>query len=240
MLLTPRRYYKTIQPTFPLLPSSKSNFAARLANCPTILKDAVLEALYAAVRSVSSSITDGTSARRAASLVSTCQFDGATTKSFSDNLVLLEALILMSIEAGSHGPSSTRSIGSQSVWLGAAVGLAFSLKLHLFHASDTDDEDSNDNLARRIWWSLVILDRFHASGTSSPLMIPDTCAVLLVDDMKILGEQTYHLARKQSLIHILYCNLLTIQASPQSLATSPQSSSHLLPFWRSPPRPRPS
>ena len=193
------RYYKVIQPTFPLLPTSKTNVASRLANCPPILKDAFLEALYATVRSVTSS-TDATSARRAASLVSTCQFDGTAIKSFSDNLILLSALILMAIEAGSHVGTRSGS-GSQSVWLGAAVGLAFSLKLHVYHADE--EEDSNDNLARRIWWSLIILDRFHASGTSSPLMIPDTSAVLLVDDVKILGDQTYHLARASPLHPIL-------------------------------------
>jgi hypothetical protein len=201
-------YYKTIQPTFPLLPGPQGNVAARLANAPPLLKDAFLEALYVAVRPPA----DSAPTRRAASLVSACQFDNTATKTLSDSLLLLSAQIFMAIEAGSHGASSARSAGSQAVWLGAAVGHAFSLKLHTSNPAEGEDEDSTDKLSRRIWWSLVILDRFHASGTSSPLLIPDTSAVLRLDDINVLGEQLYHLARKFP--HYSHSLQLTNQTRP--------------------------
>jgi hypothetical protein len=220
-------YYKIIQPTFPLLSSTQGNVAARLANAPPLLRDAFLEALYVAVRPSA----DSSSTRRAASLVSVCQFDSTSTKTLSDSLLLLAAQILMAIEAGSHGPSIARTAGSQAVWLGAAVGHAFSLKLHTSQASESEDEDSTDKLSRRIWWSLVVLDRFHASGTSSPLLIPDTSAVLRLDDISVLGEQLYHLARKFP--HHSPSLLLTNQTRPLLDPRPCRDSPHLAPL---PPR----
>ncbi|OBT97827.1 transcriptional activator [Pseudogymnoascus verrucosus] len=213
-------YYKTIQPTFPLLPGPQGNVAARLANAPPLLKDAFLEALYVAVRPP----VDSAPTRRAASLVSACQFDNTATKTLSDSLLLLSAQIFMAIEAGSHGASSARSAGCQAVWLGAAVGHAFSLKLHTSNPAEGEDEDSTDKLSRRIWWSLVILDRFHASGTSSPLLIPDTSAVLRLDDINVLGEQLYHLARLSSILG----HVATVLTSPPSLLAFPSSATPLL------------
>ncbi|OBT66952.1 hypothetical protein VE03_04138 [Pseudogymnoascus sp. 23342-1-I1] len=213
-------YYKTIQPTFPLLSSSHGNVTTRLANAPPLLKDAFLEALYVAVRPPA----DSAASRRAASLVSACQFDNTTTKTLSDSLLLLSAQIFMAIEAGNHGPSSARGAGSQSVWLGAAVGHAFSLKLHTSHAAEGEDDESIDKLSRRIWWSLVVLDRFHASGTSSPLLIPDTSAVLRLDDIGVLGEQLYHLARLSSILG----HVATVLTAPPSLLAFPSSATPLI------------
>ncbi|OBT77570.1 hypothetical protein VF21_04629 [Pseudogymnoascus sp. 05NY08] len=213
-------YYKSIQPTFPLLPGPQGNVATRLANAPPLLKDAFLEALHVAVRPPA----DSAPTRRAASLVSACQFDNTATKTLSDSLLLLAAQIFMVIEAGSHGSSSARSAGSQAVWLGAAVGHAFSLKLHTSNPSESEDDDSTDKLSRRIWWSLVVLDRFHASGTSSPLLIPDTSAVLRLDDIGVLGEQLYHLARLSSILG----HVATVLTSPPSLLAFPSSATPLL------------
>lgn len=145
-------------------------------------------------------------------MVSACQFDNTTTKTLSDSLLLLSAQILMAIEAGNHGQSGARGAGSQAIWLGAAVGHAFSLKLHTSHAAEGEDDDSIEKLSRRIWWSLIVLDRFHASGTSSPLLIPDTSAVLRLDDIGVLGEQLYHLARK--FLHHPHSLLLINQTRP--------------------------
>lgn len=88
---------------------------------------------------------------------------------------------------------------SQSVWLGSAVGLAYELKLHqhgLQEYISIDDQDSDERLARKMWWALVIMDRWHASSTSSPVLIPDSSVVLSSDDHALLGESLYQVARK--------------------------------------------
>jgi len=91
---------------------------------------------------------------------------------------------------------------SQSVWLGSAVGLAYTLKLHQHrpteHPSSEEDQESDERLARRVWWALVIMDRWHASSTSSPVLIPDSSVVVFSDDQALLGDTVYHTARRSN------------------------------------------
>ena len=204
-----RSYYNTIHPTFPLLSYSKARLNSRLATCPASLRDAFLEALYATVRSISTSnmppYQESQSTRRAANLIAAAQFENAANRTVATNLLYLQAMILMAIGADIHGPSTMggQSGPSQSVWLGSAIGLAYSMKLHVVKQKEMTqdgDRDSDENLARRTWLSLVILDKFHASATSSPVLIPDTSVVLLPEDQHLFGDVTYHLARKSSLI----------------------------------------
>jgi hypothetical protein len=113
------------------------------------------------------------------------------------NLVYLQVMLLMAIEADNRDPARGQVGFPQSFWLGSAVGLAYSMKLHIQKPQQSDnDPDAEERLARRIWWSLVIMDRWHAASTASPLMIPDTSVVVSQDDQGLLGESLYHLARK--------------------------------------------
>lgn len=129
-----------------------------------------------------------------------CQAENAATQSLSNNIVYLQAIILMSLNTEMSGPAYNQMQQGMpaAAWLGMAVGLAYFLKLHV-NRSYTNlgggDSDSSDKLCRRTWWTLVMLDRWHASSTSSPLFIPDTSAVLVSEDKIVLGESAYHLAR---------------------------------------------
>lgn len=79
------------------------------------------------------------------------------------------------------------------------MGVAYSMKLHLCKPFDElaeNDPDSDEKLGRRIWWSLVIMDRWHASSTASPSLIPDSSVVVYPEDQALLGDDLYHLARK--------------------------------------------
>ena len=58
------------------------------------------------------------------------------------------------------------------------------------------DEDSSPKVARRVWLSLVVLDRFHASSTASPLLVVEDSARLVASDEHVLGADAYHLVRK--------------------------------------------
>jgi hypothetical protein len=119
------------------------------------------------------------------------------------NLIYIQIMLLMAIEADNRDPASTRGQAGppQSVWLGSAVGSAYSMKLHVQKMSSQqseNDPDSDDKLARRIWWSLVIMDRWHAASTASPLLIPDTSVVVYPEDQALLGENVYQLAREST------------------------------------------
>jgi hypothetical protein len=118
------------------------------------------------------------------------------------NLVYLHTLVLMVLEADNHGPATMRGqLGpSRAEWLGRAIGMAYFMKLHAQRQNvegrwGDGDPDSDEKLARRAWWILMILDRWHACSTSSPLLIPEANCSLLPEDQLVLGESGYHLAR---------------------------------------------
>jgi len=198
-LLTSSRYITTIHPTYPILWPSKSRTLSKLSSCPPMLRDAFNSSLYAAIPP--SPVTNLSSPRqqatvKAAQLITAFQFESGSPPSLSNSLIHLQTLMLLAIRA-----SQARTPGglSQSVWLGSAVGLAYTLKLYqhkpLEHPG-VEDLDSDDRLARKIWWALVIMDRWHASSTSSPVLIPDSSVVLFPDDQALLGDSLYQVARK--------------------------------------------
>ena len=191
--------------TFPLLSNSKSRLRSRLANCSVTLREAFLEALDAAVRSCSGSSVQSSpdmhGTRKAADLLAAAQFENHATRTVSTNLVYLQTMILMALEADNRGPSTLKGqFGPPgAVWLGAAVGLAYYLRLHSLRPRDRHsggDDDSDEKLGRRDWWVLVMLDRWHASSTSSPVLIPDSSLAFLPEDHALLGDSSFHLARK--------------------------------------------
>ena len=208
------RYYELIHPTFPLLPEAKPNLRSRLAEAPASMRDAFLEALYSTVQSSPASRARGVStsnARRASDLIISAQFESSTTRSHRDNLIYLQTLILMGLEADNHGPGSSGP--PRAAWLGAAVGLVYNMKLHSNRLPreklQTGDPDSDEKLGRRAWWVLVVLDRWHAISTSSPLFIPDSSVALLMEDQTVLGVALYHIAREYITSRITLYNLLT-------------------------------
>ncbi|KAI9807565.1 MAG: hypothetical protein M1825_005505 [Sarcosagium campestre] len=206
---TINEYYRTIHPTFPLLPNSKRRLRSRLANCPCTLRDAFLEALYAAVRSFPSTdpgpASDFHGTKRASDLIAASQYESIAMRTTSTNLIYLQSMILMALEADNHGPATMKGqLGPpRAVWLGSAVGLANSMRLYRANRCSkltNGDVDSDEKMCRRVWWVLVILDRWHASSTSSPVYIPDSILGLLPEDQSVLGESVYHLARLSCII----------------------------------------
>lgn len=197
------QYYSLIHPTFPLLPHSKPRLRQRLAAASITIREALLESLYAAVRSNPSSSTRTSPAnpRRACELCVAAQFESNDARDpTAQNLLYLQSLILMALEADNHGPATIRGASRlpRAAWVGSAVGYAYNLKLHHNRVGERfaqGDPDSDEKLGRRAWWVLVVLDRWHAISTSSPLFIPDANVVLLPEDQILLGLTPFHLIR---------------------------------------------
>ncbi|CAD0047350.1 unnamed protein product [Aureobasidium pullulans] len=84
------------------------------------------------------------------------------------------------------------------------------------------DPDSEERLARRVWWVLFILDRWHASSTSDLLKLPENSVVLLPEDQILLGESTYHLARLSFIIGHLAA-ILTTTKTPETNVMAPSN-----------------
>lgn len=195
------RYYALIHPTLPLLPHSKSRLQQLLDSAPVLIRDAFLEAVYAAIHS-SPSFSQRPSLppsrpRRAAELCLAAQYDSSVS-SRSAKLILLQTMILLALEADSHGPRASGP--SRATWVGSAVGLSHSMKLHYFDSGAEEsaggDSDTDEKLGRRAYWVLVVLDRWQAISTNSPLLIPDGTVVLMPEDQQLLGVAPFHLVRK--------------------------------------------
>ncbi|KAI0129408.1 hypothetical protein BJ170DRAFT_270390 [Xylariales sp. AK1849] len=200
-------YLTVVHPCYPVLASNKSRLEAQLIQCMPVLRDAFIEALHGTVQSFPSfNGTYGNDLASAARLIAEWETD-LSPRSHVVNLIHLQTLILMAISADNHGPASLRGEhggAAKSNMLGRAVGLAYSMRLHLsqvdMNLNAEFDFDSDENVAIRAWWTLVMLDRWNAISTASPLLIPNDSVVILPSLNYILGEHGYHLARLSNIL----------------------------------------
>lgn len=128
------------------------------------------------------------------------QYECGGSKSTMENLVYLQILILIILKIDNLGPLATRSDTGppRAEWLGRAVGMITHLKLSSTPSREklvTGDEDTDDRLGRRLYWSVFMLDRWYAAGTSGFFQLPEHCSVLVAEDETALGDVPYQLAR---------------------------------------------
>jgi len=226
-------YYRIIHQTFPLLPSNKNRLRQRLAECPASLREAFLAALDCLMRtfpttSLSPNAGYAQALKRAAELLARYPFDNPSSHTSATNLVYLQTLLLMALESDNHGPATIRGQAgpSRAEWLGRAAGVAGQLEINAIRTSSQSvmegDRDSEERLARRVWWVLFILDRWHASSTADLLKLPENSVVLLPEDQILLGESTYHLARLSFIIGHLAA-ILTTTKTPSTDVMAPSN-----------------
>lgn len=208
-----------------MLSLTKARLSARLSACSSPVRVAFWEALHAAIRSFPTAISlKPQGITNAIRLIHTAPYDSQPTRSSSTNIIYLQIMMLLAIEANNQPRELVEGeiAQSPSVWIGTAVGFAYSLRLHLYKPLDksNNDPDSDDKLARRVWWSLVMMERWNAATTTCPLQIPDSAAQIYPDDQSLLGEVAYHLVRKFNPV-VLYVKLwLMTQVLLLSLGTT--------------------
>lgn len=226
-------YYRLIHQTFPLLPSNKNRLRQRLSDCPASLRKGFLTALDCLMRTFPTTnlpANENYSAaiKSAAELLARYPFDNPSSHTNATNLVYLQTLLLMALESDNHGPATIRGQAgpSRAEWLGRAAGVAGHLEINLIRTGSQSmlegDRDSEERLARRVWWVLFILDRWHASSTADLLKLPENSVVLLPEDQILLGESTYHLARLSFIIGHLAA-ILTTTKTPSTDVMAPSN-----------------
>ena len=226
-------YYRLIHQTFPLLANNKNRLRQRLADCPSSLREAFLTALDCTLRSFPTTTLPPNpnypqALRKASELLAKYPFDNPNAHTDATNLVYLQILLLMALESDNHGPATIRGQAgpSRAEWLGRAAGVAGQLEINVIGNSSASlmdgDRDSDERLARRVWWVLFILDRWHASSTADLLKLPENSVVLLPEDQMLLGESTYHLARLSFIIGHLAA-ILTTTKTPSTDVMSPSN-----------------
>jgi len=176
-------YLVTLQTLYPILPSSSARLQSLLAECPSSVRTAFVHALLAVAQSSSGNV------KLANSLLSDWEND-ESPRTQAINIVHAQALLLLAIDADWRRSPTVSSI------LGRAVVLANSMGLwKLPTILPESDVDSDDNLCIRIWWSLVLMDRWHAVGSGKPVLIPDASVVVPHGLASVVGDQCCYLVR---------------------------------------------
>ncbi|KAI3330291.1 hypothetical protein F4824DRAFT_348111 [Ustulina deusta] len=220
-------YLNVVHPCFPFLAGTKERVEAQLSRCPSLLQDAFIEAFYGTMQSCVSApglYTTG-DIGSTTRVVAEWESDPSSPRNLLANLVHLQTLILMAIATDNYGPPSLKGEHggpSKASILGRAVGLAYSMRLHLASlgtaSHEHPDGDSDESITIRTWWTLVMLDRWNALSTASPLFIPNDSVVILPGLVSVLGENVYHLTRLSNILgHFAPVSLAPPQAlSPDS------------------------
>ncbi|KAF3761476.1 hypothetical protein M406DRAFT_333536 [Cryphonectria parasitica EP155] len=188
-------YFYIVHHVLPFLPGSREAMASRLTLCSTTLQNAFIEALnstmgsFEAVQNVHGRLV---TANR---LLAEFDAEGGKHAQVSD-LVYLQCLILMIINVDNLGISSLsrEHEGPAKVsLLGRAAGLAYAMGIpqEAMTLCTTAGDEPDECIRARAWWTLVVLDRWNAISTATPLVISSDTVVLPHNLRPILGEVNY-------------------------------------------------
>lgn len=205
------RYYKVIQPTYCVLPFSKTQIISHLENCPVPLCEAMCHAISSAVRFFSQNDTSATpesiTTRRSTQHILESSLEDATSRPLRINILYLQIMLLLAIAAEMKALCHSGASGgySRSFWISNAISLAYAIKIFLPRPRKANDinMESDEHFARRLWWSIYVMERWNSASTSSPFLIPDSASVLYPDDLPLLGETLWNLARKNHKLVVL-------------------------------------
>ncbi|EJT73853.1 hypothetical protein GGTG_07708 [Gaeumannomyces tritici R3-111a-1] len=199
-------YLTIVHPTFPLLASVKTVVQSNLGQCPPVLQKAFHEALVSTMHSfhaMPAGVAAG-DAKAANRLLSEWESNGGSQGSSMADLVHLQSLLLLAIEADNHGPAALRGqhgSPSKTSYLGRAVAVAYAMGLRTAQVMEDgwpepdSDPESEDMVALRAWWSLVALDRFNAVGTAQGLLVPQGSIHVGPGLRNLLGEAGYQFVK---------------------------------------------
>jgi hypothetical protein len=195
-----------IHPTFPLLANSKERVQTLLSTCPAILQDAFCSALRGLVLVFSPQTGAGAQANgdpspstlQLLSQYEAEQFD----RSRGNDIVYFQTLAMAAIRSGTVGPLEREHKPYFSVIIGTAVGAGVSLRLFEMVPDPAPshglDVDSDDNVALRAWWALVMFTQWNSVSRSVPVLVDQDTAVVSPGLRYITGDPVYDLARKSS------------------------------------------
>lgn len=122
-----------------------------------------------------------------------------TTPVTVTDVVGAQTLLLLIVDASMQASSTLPFL------LARAVLLAESLKMWKYTSAESVSEtDSDAQLIVRIWWSLVMIDRWHAVGRSRRPLIPDASVVAPPRRADVLSGQGQQLLGKPLIYHHLF------------------------------------
>lgn len=206
------RYLAIVHHVLPFLPSSKDVLNSHLAHCSPNLRVAFIEALNSAIGSFAVRDVQGSLAT-ANRLLADFEVEGGR-KSPNSGLVHLQCLILMIINTDNVGPPSLTGEHegpAKASLLGRAAGVAYAMSVpqEATALDGASDVESDQCIRIRAWWTLVILDRWNALSTATPLIISGDTIVLPSNLKPIVGEANFRFTCESLDSEPSYCTLLT-------------------------------
>lgn len=195
------RYLAIVHHVLPFLPSSKDILNSHLAHCSPHLRGAFIEALNSAIGSFAVRDVQGSLAS-ANRLLADFEVEGGR-KSQISGLVHLQCLILMIINTDNVGPPSLTGEHegpAKASLLGRAAGVAYAMSVpqEATALDGVSDVESDQCIRVRAWWTLVILDRWNALSTATPLIISGDTIVLPSNLKPIVGEANFRFTCESS------------------------------------------
>ncbi|CAK7209956.1 hypothetical protein SCUCBS95973_000621 [Sporothrix curviconia] len=229
--------------------SDHSRLLDNLAQCPQFLQDAFVVALRSVADALSSIAPTGL-ARVANALLAQWETEDGPRTSLHE-LVHLQTLLLLAIEADTHGPAALKGHHgglSKTALLSRAVAVAYEMDLPKEQLGATvaaisstaadpslpeatgADADTESRLALRAWWSLVVLDRWNAMALGKSLLIPVRTVVLSPGLRSLLGETAFQFTKLSYLLGSSIAPALVSSDPLRQLQLSSSFTSYLVPL----------
>ena len=200
------RYFRIYHPVTPYLSTNRQALRLHLGRCHESLRHSFSLSLGCAVRSspyTSINLEENkmTNAEQLEIVVSKSYKEIIAGNNQRHNGILyIQILISVVIFHINRGASDIKLLDTAALaeWLGRIAGILAFLKFETVRScSSMDDQeiDSDEKLSRRIFWTVFVLDRWQALGTSRLPQIPEFHAVLSPEDESVLGKTLYQIAR---------------------------------------------
>ncbi|KAI3398964.1 hypothetical protein diail_7991 [Diaporthe ilicicola] len=230
-------YLGIVHHVLPFLPSSKATLNSHLAHCSPALRNAFIEALNSAVGSFAVRNVQGSLAH-ANRLLADFEVEGGRKSQISD-LVHLQCLILMIINTDNVGPPSLTGEHegpAKASLLGRAAGVAYTMSVpqEATALDGVSNVESDQCIRIRAWWTLVILDRWNALSTATPLIISGDTIVLPSNLKPIVGEANFRFTLLSYIMgHWVPASVLAPTNSTPGAAARAAATFHLnMEMWR--------
>ncbi|KAH8776429.1 hypothetical protein F5883DRAFT_410642 [Diaporthe sp. PMI_573] len=230
-------YLAIVHHVLPFLPSSKDSLNSHLAQCSPHLRSAFIEALNSAIGSFAVRDVQGSLAN-ANRFLADFEVEGGR-KSQVSGLVHLQCLILMIINTDNVGPLSLTGEHEgppKASLLGRAAGVAYTMAVpqEAIAPDGLSDVESDQCIRIRAWWTLVILDRWNAISTATPLTISGDTIVLPSNLKPIVGEANFRFTLLSYIMgHWVPASVLAPKNTTPGAAARAAATFHLnMEMWR--------
>ncbi|KAG6014705.1 hypothetical protein E4U43_006242 [Claviceps pusilla] len=194
-----QHFLMSVQPVYPILPYEKSKLQSLLSASSPAVRTAFTHTLPYVGQ------TSQGDTKLASSILHEWENSDAP-RSRATDIVHAQTLLMLIIDADWRASSTLPFL------LARGVALANTMKLWKLSTVDLGSEhDANEQLCVRIWWSLVLMDRWHAAGTGHPPQVPERSTVIPSGLENHVGEVCFYLLRLSKLLNRISFVISTLQ-----------------------------